>query len=57
MPATLELEEEEGGEEGEEESEIPLGMKWIGCRMDGHKKQREVLVSRRWGIDGKCPWA
>ena len=56
MPATLEPEGEEG-EEDEGGLEIPLGMKWIGCRMDGHKKQREVLVSRRWGIDGKCPWA
>ena len=42
LPATLEPEGEEG-EEGEGGLEIPLGMKWIGCRMDGHKKQEEVV--------------
>ena len=53
-PARSALEPEVG-----EESEIPLGMKWIGCRMDGHslEVQREVVSGGGWAIDGKCPWA
>lgn len=46
MSVTLEPE----GEEGEEELEIPLGMKWIGGRMDGYKKQREPETGDRWEV-------